>query len=157
MHLYPGAACCREFLVGFAGGTWAWHPPANLNPFWVWRPQIWENVCADPRSPASDATGEGTMVHGTRRLRSRIKMNIHLVLPLRPVSVHFPYSIFPTPTSTEHKPEQSIPPRRLKRLICRDWCIYVKQFCFVPLFPGGLAGVEPPAGARHGNHKLAMK
>ncbi|CAE7197237.1 tpsp [Symbiodinium natans] len=29
--------CLREFLVGFAGGTWAWHPPKDLNPFWVRR------------------------------------------------------------------------------------------------------------------------
>ncbi|OLP79259.1 Cell growth-regulating nucleolar protein [Symbiodinium microadriaticum] len=27
----------REFLVGTAGGMWAWYPPQDLNPFWVRR------------------------------------------------------------------------------------------------------------------------
>lgn len=27
----------REFLVGTAGSTWAWSPPANWNPFWLRR------------------------------------------------------------------------------------------------------------------------
>jgi len=53
--LFVFMTCLREFLVGFAGSTWAWQPPSSLNPFWVRRyNDDWNSQEAETKKPEGE-------------------------------------------------------------------------------------------------------